>query len=133
MDMEAGYNSLFCLVWKDEKIGVFVSHCLNYDLMECGPTADVAWDNLKFVMKNHVEYCYTSYQQGLKRKAGKKDWDRFFHLLERNPGSLTVDKIELELKPPSLPEQELEFWIQRVQSAGESADLQASEMSAGVN
>ena len=131
---QKGYDFIFCIVEKDADTGVFVSHCLNYDLMECGPTSDRAWENLKIVVKNHIEYCYTSYQPGLNRRAKEEDVDRFFRLLQENPGALVVDKIELHLKPPSLPEQEMPLRILKVQSGGEILPhVQATERSACVN
>lgn len=126
--VEISNQSLSCLTYLDESTGVFISHCLNYDLMDCGPTCDVAWQNLKIVMKNHIEFCYTNYPEGLMRKPARREkWDIFFNALRANPKDLIVEKMELELKPPSLPERELEFWIQRVQSGRDCADVQAGQ------
>src|SRR5437870_1711213 len=108
MENKPPYN-LSCLVWQDEQTKMYVGHCLNYDLMDSGPTAESAWIRLKNVVKNHIEYCYTSNREGLRRVANKETWDRFFTLVKNNPGQLRVEKLDLELREPSLPEQDIEL------------------------
>lgn len=115
---------------------MYVGHCLNYDLMESGPDSDVTWVRLKNVLKNHIEYCYTAHREGLRRAANQDSWDRFFTLVKNNPNGLKVEKLDLELREPSLPEQELELWvIGQVQDAGLSAasDVQAGQGKVCVN
>ena len=108
---------------------MYVGHCLNYDLMESGPSPEVTWERLKNVLKDHIEYCYTSHREGLRRAANQDSWDGFFTLVKNNPGQLKVEKLDLELREPSLPQQELELWvIGKVQDAGFSP---ASHVQAG--
>jgi hypothetical protein len=135
IDAKAPYN-LSCLVFQDQQTKMYVGHCLNYDLMDSGPSPEVAWQRLKNVLKNHIEYCYTSHKEGLRRAAKQKSWDEFFTLVKNNPGQLKVEKLDLELREPSLPEQDLELWvIGQVQDAGfsPSADVQAGQGKACVN
>jgi hypothetical protein len=117
------FHSIACLIEQDAETGSYIGHCLNYDLMDSGKTADRAWENLKFVVKNYIEYCYTHFQSGLKKGAKQQDWDRFFQAIQNDPRSLRVEKLELDLKPPTLPEHEMGIWMQKVQSGGYSPDV----------
>jgi hypothetical protein len=105
-------RGLSCLVHRDEDTGVFIGHCLNYDVMEVGKTDEEAWLNLKCVVKHHIEYCVSNYPDGLKRQADEKRWDEFYRALKANPNGVRVDTIELELSPPSMPESDRSLWIQ---------------------
>jgi len=90
------FHNLSCLIERDEATGSYIGHCLNYDLMDSGKTQDEAWENIKFVLKNHIEFCYTHFQSGLKRGAKQQDWDRFFQAIQNNPKSVRMEKLELE-------------------------------------
>lgn len=106
-----------CLTWQDDDTGVFISHCLNYDLMQCGDTEEEAWNNLKTAMKHHIEHCWSRYPAGLRRRAGKEDWQRFYRALKKavqdNGKGIVVEKMEIDPLPP-LPEYEIPVWIQGV-------------------
>jgi hypothetical protein len=110
-------HGLSCLVERDEQTGMFIGHCLDYDLMETGKSDEEAWSNLKTVVKHHIEHCYSFYQNGLKKQAAREDWDRFYQYLQENGGQCQIEKIEIELRPP-LPEQDISIWIQGVVHAG---------------
>lgn len=115
---EQRVNGLSCLIEKDKETGVFIGHCLNYNIMECGGSVDEAYENLKLVLKHHIEFCHSRYPAGLTRQAPKEDWDKFYIALQENRESLVVDRIEIEPLPP-LPEHEIPIWIQGVTSGGE--------------
>lgn len=110
---------LAVLTQKDEDSGAFVAHCLNYDLMECGNTPEIAWQNIKIVIKAQVEHCYTYDKAGLQRVAKQEEWDKFYEAVQKYPNSVKVEQIQIELKPP-LPEHEIPIWIQKVNRSGES-------------
>src|SRR5579863_7640486 len=86
---------LSCLTWRDKDTKVFISHCLNYDLMETGSSADEAWKNLKTVLKHHIEHCYSRYPQGLSRSAPSDQWQEFYLSLKRNPQGVRVEKLDI--------------------------------------
>jgi predicted RNase H-like HicB family nuclease len=123
----SNFPNLSCLIERDKATGTYIGHCLNYDLMDSGKTPQEAWENLKFVMKSHIEFCYTHLQSGLKRTAKRRDWDRFFEAIQSDPSSVIAEKLELDLKPPTLPEQEMGIWIQKVLSDRYSPDLCPSQ------
>jgi hypothetical protein len=127
MNQPSTFPNLSCVVKKDEDTGMFVGHCLNYDLMDSGKTPQKAWENLRFVVKSHIEFCYTHHQSGLKRTATQRDWDRFFEAMqqaiESDPSCIHFEKLELDLKPPTLPEHEMGIWIQKVQCGGDFPDV----------
>jgi predicted RNase H-like HicB family nuclease len=104
-------NGLSCLLQRDAETATFVGHCLDYDLLECGKTEDDAWDNLKIVIKRHIEFCAARSAEGLNRQAKKERWDAFYEAIQRNPNSLRIETIEIDLSA-SLPENEIEMWIQ---------------------
>lgn len=112
---------LSCLTWRDPASNAYVSHCLNYDLMETGSSFDEAWQNLKTVMKHHIEHCYSRYPQGLGRSASKERWQEFYLTLQKqlqeNPQGVVVEKLDIDPLPP-LPEYEIPIWIQGVESGG---------------
>lgn len=108
---------LSCLTWNDKDTKVWISHCLNYDLMETGESADESWKNMKIVLKHHIEHCYTRYPQGLSRSAPKEQWQEFYISLQKNPEGLTVEKLDIDPLPP-LPEYEVPIWLTGVQCSG---------------
>ena len=55
---------LSCLTWRDKDTKVYISHCLNYDLMETGSTLEESRKNLNTVIKHHIEHCYSRYPAG---------------------------------------------------------------------
>lgn len=121
------FYGIACLTWRDKDTGVFISHCLNYDLMQCGDTMDEAWLNLKAAMKHHIEYCWSRYPNGLRRQANKDSWQRFYSGLQKaiqeNPTGIVVEKMDIDPLPP-LPECEIPVWIQGVNLGGNGLDIQ---------
>jgi hypothetical protein len=101
---------LSCLTEQSKDSGLFVSRCLNYNLVESGSSWKEACDNLKIVMKNHIEYWAPRKPEMLEndRQADRKLWDKFFQLIKDN-GAI-VDQITLEIPEPS-PEGHEEIWI----------------------
>lgn len=110
---------LHIAVRQDKDSGAFVAHCLTLDLMECGNTPESAWQNLKGVIKAHLEYCYTHNQQGQERSAAQEDWDRYYESIRRNPEDVRVEQIQIELRPPTA-EREIPLWILRMDSSHEA-------------
>jgi hypothetical protein len=101
---------LSCLNELNEASGLFVSRCLNYDLVESGQNWHEAWDNLKLVMKNHIEYWASRKPEMLEndRQADKDLWDKFYQLIQAN-GAI-VEKITLEIPEPQHECQE-QIWV----------------------
>jgi hypothetical protein len=110
-------HGLSCLLWRDNDSNVFISHCLNFDLMDTGRTQNEALSNLKIVIKRHIEYCIARYPQGLKRSVSKKRWQKFYaerqKQLQENPAGVVVEKLQMKSFPP-LPKYEISIWIQGV-------------------
>jgi hypothetical protein len=102
--------SLSCLISRDQVTRSYIGHCLDYDLMECGATADDAWSNLKTVIKREIEN--QAKAGSLTRQAKKEHWNEFFEALRSNKGVLTVETIEIDLPAP-LPENEIGIWLQK--------------------
>lgn len=101
---------LSCLTEQNEASGLFVSRCLNYDLVESGRSWNESWSNLKLVMKNHIEY-YASRQPEMlenDRQADKELWDKFYQLIKAN-GAI-VEQITLEIPEPMHASHE-EIWV----------------------
>ena len=101
---------LSCLNERNEVSGLFVSRCLNYDLVESGRNWDEAWANLKLVMKNHIEFWAARQPEMLEndRRADKALWDKFY-LLIKEKGAI-VDQITLEIPEPQHEAHE-DIWI----------------------
>ena len=112
-------NMICCLGERDQETGLFLYHCLNFDLIESGTSWEDAWRNLKLVVKAHVEHCYARNPSGLLRAAARNEWEEFGEVLKRtlasDPQSVVVESIDIELKAP-LPAEEIPLWIQGVNS-----------------
>lgn len=105
-------HGLSCLISQDGDTGIFIGHCLDFNLMECGPSSEEAWYNLKVVIKNHIEFCYAKDRDRLSLdQADKLAWDSFYSCLSQDPCNVRVEKIEIEVAEP-LPEQEVPVWTQ---------------------
>lgn len=108
---------LNCLIERDEETKLYISHCLNYDLMESGVTADQAWRNLKMAVKQYIEYCHFYNSEGFLKSASAEEWARFAEVL-RTCGTVSrVEEIEIDLHTPSLG-QEFPVWMQGVDTDG---------------
>ncbi|MGA8159356.1 MAG: hypothetical protein WCB76_01045, partial [Acidobacteriaceae bacterium] len=82
---------------KDANTQVYISHCLNHDLMECGKTSEEAWENLKTVIKRNLE----NPSPGLMGRQAKKEcWDAFGEAIQRDPSNLKMEIIEIQVSAP---------------------------------
>lgn len=93
--------TLPCLIEWDEAVKCFVGHCLTFDLVSTAGTPRAAFDNLKILIKRHVEYSYTHHKAGLKVSADEVEWDRWRDLV--NSGKVrrqSVEKVEVNLQEP---------------------------------
>jgi len=107
---------LCCLTTFDGESQRYMCHCLNHDIVECGVTAQEAWENLKTAVKYFIEYTYTNNPEGLKVSAEPEEWRDFFKALKDNGGQFSnVEEIILDLKPPLF---DTSIWIQGVREDG---------------
>jgi len=94
--------TLPCLIEWDEGTKLFVGHCLTFDLVSTSPRASrEAFDNLKHLIKLHIEYSYTHHQAGLSVTADESEWNRWRDLV--NSGKVckqAVEQIEVTLTEP---------------------------------
>jgi len=107
------FGVLSCLSSRDKETGMYLSHCLNFDIMECGKTEEEAWQNVKLAIKYYVEHCYTNYQEGLIETAPHEKWNEFAEAVKCSGRAPRMEQIEIELRPP-LPEHESPVWMQGV-------------------
>jgi hypothetical protein len=87
---------------------------LNFDLVTSGKNPDSAWENLRNVIKTHVEHCFTHHREGLGFRAPEQDWVLFEALKVQQP-MMRTEKITLRLVAPPAA-QGPAFWIQGVES-----------------
>jgi hypothetical protein len=105
---------LSCLGGHDPETSLFIAHCLDFDLVESAPTWQKAWENLKLVVKHHIEYCYYNNPKGLTFSAPAHDWKRFAALIGSSTENLrVVESITIDLRPP-LPATDIPVWIHGV-------------------
>ena len=105
---------LSCLLTQDGETKFWIGHCLNFDLVTSGKDPDSAWENLRAVIKTHIEHCFTHHWDGLKSEAPRADWLLFDALKNKQP-LMRTEKITLRLIAPQT-EQVPPFWIQGVES-----------------
>jgi hypothetical protein len=110
------------LISVDRESKKHLAHCLNFDLMECGNSADEAWENLKGVVKHFIEYSYTNNPESLTVSADAADWKRFAEALKDSTKPERVDSISIEYRPP-LPELSAPIWMQGVNGDGRACAL----------
>lgn len=103
-----------CLLNSDRESGVWVAHCLDFDIVTSGRDDTEAWERIKAVVKLHIEHCFTHDQDGLNsHQAPQSLIDSF----DNGLGSREVrsDKIKLNLVAPAKPGDN--FWIKGVEIA----------------
>jgi hypothetical protein len=108
---------LSCFINRDQETNLFLAHCLNFDLMECGHTVDDAWEALKVSVKQYIEYSYSNHPEGLSKSASAAEWRQFAEALKHSTKPPRVDTIEFELRPPLL-ESSAPIWMQGVSEDG---------------
>jgi hypothetical protein len=96
---------LSCLLTKDKETGRWGGHCLDFDIVTSGLDEDLAWENLKQVVRLHVENCFTHWQLGLKRSASQERWQVFNRLRDPNK-PFRQEKIHFDLVAPPLPDEQ---------------------------
>jgi predicted RNase H-like HicB family nuclease len=118
-------NLLACLAQRDQETNLYQAHCLNFDLVESGETWEEAWANLERVLKYHIEYCCMHNREGLAVTARTAEWDQFIKAFQKDPKSVVVKSIEIELGSP-LPQREIPIWIQGVNLVACNASFSAT-------
>jgi hypothetical protein len=113
------FGVLSCLSSVDKETGLYLYHCLNFDIMECGKTEEEAWKSVKLAVKYYVEHCYQFYQEGFVQEAPREQWGQFAEAAKHATRPPRMEVIEFELKPP-LPENEVPVWMQGVFADGAS-------------
>jgi hypothetical protein len=112
---------LSCLLSKDEQTGRWLAHCLDFDLLTSAKSQDTAWENLRKIVRVHIEHCFTFHEDGLKLKAEPHEWSDFKRIkdhLESEGIPIRTDKITLRLIPV---ESGGELWIRGVETFGEQS------------
>ena len=105
-----------CWSKQDLETKMFIAHCLDLNVKVSAENPDKAWQRLKDCLKAFYEYCYSCDPEALNLTAPASDWEEYKEALKialRN-GSVTVETIQLVLRPPRLPEQILPLSWQRV-------------------
>ena len=95
-------NPLSCLLFVDKETKRWVAHCLDFDLATSGKDEDAAWDNLKSVVRLHVEHCFTHFHDAFNKKASTEEFERFEALKKAQP-EFRSEKISFKLVPPKTP------------------------------
>jgi predicted RNase H-like HicB family nuclease len=92
-------SPLRCLLFVDKETSRWVAHCLDFDLATSGKDEDAAWDNLKSVVRLHVEHCFTHHHEAFNKKASEAEFARFEALKKVQP-EFRSEKISFRLVPP---------------------------------
>jgi hypothetical protein len=100
------------------------------DVTIAGKDEDSAWNNLKVVLRVHVQSCFAHWQEGLTFRAAQAQFDLFDKLKEQQQ-NFRSDKIEFRLTPPKRPDVAPlhPLWMQGVEwveGVGHGADQAAA-------
>jgi hypothetical protein len=93
--------TLPCLIELDPETSLYTGHCLTFDLVSTAHTPDGAVENLRTLIKRHIEYSYTHHKAGLSVTADQDEWQRWCNMV--NSGQvkrLAVEPIEVCLNEP---------------------------------
>jgi hypothetical protein len=104
---------LRCLLQLDTESKRWNGHCLDLDLATSGKDPDQAWQNLRAVVRLHVEHCFTHWQDGLRFKAEPEEIAVFEAL--RKHQHIRSEKITFNLVPPQTQEELPPLWIEAAQ------------------
>ena len=86
-----------CLLSHDRSTGLWIGHCLDFDIITSAPTEEKVWEALKHVVVVHIESCLADdFPEGLAKIAPPEAWiafiDEFMSSVTRN------ELIEFKLK-----------------------------------
>lgn len=93
--------TLPCLVELDQDTKLFTGHCLTYDLVSTAQSPRDAVENLRTLIKRHIEYSYTHHKAGLSVTADDSEWQRWKDMV--NSGKvmrMSVEPIEVSFNEP---------------------------------
>lgn len=124
---QSGSGMWSCYGTLDEETGMYIAHCLDLHMKVSGKTPEQSWERLKRCLKVYYEYCYSCDPDALKLTASASEWAEYGTLLEHtlreDPSRITVETIELVLRPPKLPEQTMPLAFQKVEFAAQAASV----------
>lgn len=109
-------DTLRCLLTLDRETERWNGHCLDLDIVTSGKDAEQAWQNLRAVVRLHVEHCFTNWQEGLKFRASGEEISVFDALSAKHP--MRREKITFNLVPPQKAEEPPPLWIEAVEDEG---------------
>jgi hypothetical protein len=105
-------NLIKCLLSQDQETGLWISHCLDFDIITSGSTESESWDAMKKVLRAHIESCIKDgFEAGLSRQAPVEYWREFadlvfscnvrsepidLHLKNRQAGNFWMKGVEVE-------------------------------------
>jgi len=84
---------IMCLLSHDPQTGMWISHCLDFDIVTSAPTEGESWNAMKNVLRTHIESCVAdNFEAGLSRRASVEHWREFANLVfSRNTRSEPID------------------------------------------
>src|SRR5271157_1506042 len=115
-----------CWSKQDPETKMFIAHCLDLNVKVSADTPDKAWARLKECLKAFYEYSYSCDPEALNITSPAGEWQEYSEVLKialRN-GRVTVETVNLVLRPPKLPEQILPLSWQRVDVEAQGAAVQ---------
>src|SRR5438309_9761770 len=106
-------DTLSCLLSVDPASGFWLGHSLDFGLITSGRTDEIAWKNLKEVIRVHVEHCSRNRPEVLKEhRASEGKWVLFQELKDRGL-HFRSDKLRFHLVPKL--EAESPVWMQGIE------------------
>jgi len=107
-------KSLSCLLSHDKLTGLWVNHCLDFDLVTSGTSEDLAWGSMKTVLQAHIESCLSdNFTQGLSMKAGIDAWVTFAQ--QWMLGNCRSEKLKFHFKRNSEDLAGSDLWLKGVE------------------
>jgi len=106
---------LRCLLQPDPETGRWNGHCLDLDIATSGTDPETTWQQLRSVVRMHVENCFTQWQKGLTRRATPNEIAVFEELSKTM--QVRCEKISFKLIPPA-KEPMAPLWIKAVELEG---------------
>jgi hypothetical protein len=113
-----------CFLSRDKETGLWIGRSLDFGLVTSGKSDEIAWKNLKSVVRLHVEHCFSDDRDAVhKHRASEEEFRAFDE--SRDAAPFRSDKIELRMVAPRAPDS-LSFWMQGVElGIAATANLQS--------
>lgn len=113
-------HNFHCLTLYDQLTNLWISHCLDFNIVTSGMSEEDAWSGMKLALKAHVESCVAdNSHSSVYRRADTDKWRIFID--QALASGVRSELIEFDLKSDIWAP---DLWLKGVQVESLLADVQ---------